>query len=170
NGRFAARAPYPTSRPPAPRLDAQALIDPTPSLRGNYRPQGTAPAKSSSKCPTCGPNRAPNDTTNRHVTATQPPRPLPPLYLSHLSAAASAAPPLAATTWPPPPVGPPVSSPPPSPAAASPPAAPSPPEQQQPTLGYKVLPRSYWAGAAWRWRLKAEHDITGVPSPTPDSQ
>src|SRR5499427_3743241 len=30
NGRFAARAPYPTSRPPAPRLDAQALIDPAP--------------------------------------------------------------------------------------------------------------------------------------------
>ena len=160
NGRFAAKAPSPTSRPPAPRLDAQALVDPAPSLRGSYRPQGAAPANARSKCPTCAPNRAPNDTTNRHVSATESARPLPPVYLSPLSPAASSAPPLA----------PAASSPPPSPPAASPPAAPSPSEQQQPTFGYKVLPRSYWAGAAWRWRLKAEHEITSAPSPTPDSQ
>ena len=59
-------------------------------------------------------------------------------------------------------------SPPPTP---SPPAtAPSQPEQQQSATGYKVLPRSYWAGASWRWRLKVEHDMTGVASSGPDAQ
>jgi hypothetical protein len=43
-------------------------------------------------------------------------------------------------------------------------------EQQQSATGYKVLPRSYWAGASWRWRLKVEHDMTGVASSGPDSQ
>ena len=144
NSQFATRGPYPANRPPAPRLDAQASIDPALGLRGSYRPpaMGPATAKPNSKCPTCSPNRASDEPSNRHVSASetgQSPPPAPP---------------------------PPASSP---PAASLPPSAPTAPsltEQQQPSSGYKVLPRSYWAGASWRWRLKVEHEI---PSPTPDS-
>jgi hypothetical protein len=32
-------------------------------------------------------------------------------------------------------------------------------EQQQPNLGYKILPKSYWAGASWRWRLKSDQEV-----------
>ena len=143
NSQMATRGPYPANRPPAPRLDAQASIDPTLGPRGSYRPPATA--KSNSKCPTCSPNRASDEPQNRHVSASEtaqspPPAPSPP-----------ASSPLAAS--PPPPA-----------------TAPSQPEQQQSATGYKVLPRSYWAGASWRWRLKAEHDITGVASSGPDSQ
>ena len=42
-----------------------------------------------------------------------------------------------------------------SPLPASPPSS----EQQQPSLGYKILPKSYWAGASWRWRLKSDQEI-----------
>jgi L,D-transpeptidase catalytic domain len=56
-----------------------------------------------------------------------------------------------------------------SPASQPPQSAPTSPEQQQPTSGYKVLPRSYWAGASWRWRLKRDQEMTGGPS-APDSQ
>jgi hypothetical protein len=136
NSQMATRGPYPANRPPAPRLDAQASIDPTLGSRGSYRPP--AMAKSNSK-----PNRASDEPPSRHVSASEtaqspPPAPLPP-----------------------------ASSP---PASSPPPTAPSQPEQQQSATGYKVLPRSYWAGASWRWRLKAEHDMTGVASSGPDSQ
>ncbi len=146
NSQLATRGPYPADRPPAPRLDAQASIDPTLGLRGSYRPPATAPAtaKSNSKCATCSPNRVSDEPPNRHVSASE-------------------------TTQSPPPAPPPASSPPASSLPPFPPTAPSPPEQQQPSSAYKVLPRSYWAGASWRWRLKAEHEITGVPSSTPDS-
>src|SRR5260370_40905810 len=56
NGQMATRGPYPANRPPAPRLDAQASIDPTLGPRVSYRPPATA--KSNSKCPTCSPNPA----------------------------------------------------------------------------------------------------------------
>ncbi len=87
------------------------------------------PATSSAKVK---PVRFPDEAPNRSVTAGE------------------------AGKAPPPPV--------PSPAAASlpaaaPPAKPDlPPEQQQSNMGYKVLPRSYWAGASWRWRIKRDDD------------
>src|SRR5216684_5145907 len=121
--------------PISPRLDAQASIDPTLGPRGSYRPPATA--KSNSKCPTCSPNRASDEPPNRHVSASETAQSPPPA--------------------PSPPASSPLASSPPPPATA-----PSQPEQQQSATGYKVLPRSYWAGASWRWRLKAEHDITGV--------
>jgi hypothetical protein len=45
-----------------------------------------------------------------------------------------------------------------APAAASPPTPPPDPpaDQAQPHAGYRLLPRSYWSGAAWRWRLGLE--------------
>jgi hypothetical protein len=138
NSQMATRVPYPANRPPAPRLDAQASIDPTLGPRGSYRPLATA--KSNSK-----PNRASDEPPTRRMSASE--------------AAPS-----------PPPAPPPLASSPP-PASPPPPATvPSQPEQQQSATGYKVLPRSYWAGASWRWRLKAEHDMTGVASSGPDSQ
>jgi len=139
NSQIGTRGPYPANRPPAPRLDAQASIDPTPGLRGSYRPPATA--KSNSKSP----NRASDEPPNRHVSASE------------------------TAPSPPPAPSPPASS----PLASSPPpqaTAPSQPEQQQSATGYKVLPRSYWAGASWRWRLKVEHDMTGVASSGSDSQ
>jgi hypothetical protein len=131
SSQMATRGPYPANRPPAPRLDAQALIDPTLGLRSSFRPP--AAAKSNSK-----PNRAPDEPPTRRMSASEtapspPPAPSPP-----------ASPPPLAT-------------------------APSQPEQQQSATGYKVLPKSYWAGASWRWRLKVEHDMTGVASSGPDS-
>jgi hypothetical protein len=42
---------------------------------------------------------------------------------------------------------------------ASPVATAEPPhERPQPEVGYRVLPRSYWAGASWRWRIKRDED------------
>src|SRR6266436_2419416 len=143
NSQMATRGPYPASRPPAPRLDAQASIDPTLGSRGSYRPPATA--KSNSKCPTCSPNRASEEPPNRRVSVSE------------------------TATSPPPAPSPPASS---TPASSPPPpaTAPSQPEQPPSATGYKVLPRSYWAGASWRWRLKAEHGMTGVASSGPDSQ
>jgi hypothetical protein len=46
----------------------------------------------------------------------------------------------------------------PAPAAASPPtpANDPPADSAQPHAGYRLLPKSYWTGAAWRWRLGLE--------------
>jgi hypothetical protein len=137
SSQMATRRPYPASRPPAPRLDVQASIDPALGLRSSFRPPATA--KSNSK-----PNRASDEPPTRRMSASE-------------------------TAPSPPPAPPPLASSPP-PASPPPPAiAPSQPEQQQSATGYKVLPRSYWAGASWRWRLKVEHDMTGVASSGPDS-
>jgi L,D-transpeptidase catalytic domain len=133
NSQMATRGPYPANRPPAPRLDAQASIDPTLGPRGSYRPP--APAKSNSK-----PNRASDEPPTRRASASE------------------------TAQSPPPAPSPPASSPPP------PATAPSQPEQPPSATGYKVLPRSYWAGASWRWRLKVEHDMTGAASSGADSQ
>jgi hypothetical protein len=50
----------------------------------------------------------------------------------------------------------------PQPATMAPPApaarAEPPQERPQPDVGYRVLPRSYWAGASWRWRIKRDED------------
>lgn len=32
------------------------------------------------------------------------------------------------------------------------------PEAKQATAGYRILPKSYWSGASWRWRLIGEPD------------
>jgi hypothetical protein len=58
----------------------------------------------------------------------------------------------------PPPV--PTAVPAPVPAAASlPPASGSPARlEPPPDIGYKVLPKSYWSGASWRWRTKRDDD------------
>jgi L,D-transpeptidase catalytic domain len=34
----------------------------------------------------------------------------------------------------------------------------SPPEQSQPSLGYTILPKSYWTGASWRWRANFDQE------------
>jgi hypothetical protein len=46
----------------------------------------------------------------------------------------------------------------PAPPPASPPTPPPDPpaDQAQPHAGYRLLPKSYWSGAAWRWRLGLE--------------
>jgi hypothetical protein len=49
--------------------------------------------------------------------------------------------------------------PPPAPPPASPPSSPPSSEQQQPSPGYKILPKSYWAGASWRWRFKSDQEV-----------
>ena len=33
-----------------------------------------------------------------------------------------------------------------------------PPEQPQPSLGYTILPKSYWSGASWRWRANFDQE------------
>src|SRR5579883_3503916 len=148
-------------RPPAPRFDGDASIEPTPGPRGRYRPPATA--KTNSKCPTCSPSHTSDERTTRNVSASQRVKSLPSSSLPPASPPPSE--PSASI-----PSAPPASPQPPSSAqaASSTAAAPQPSEQQQPNTGYKVLPRSYWAGASWRWRLKAEHEID-VPSLTPDS-
>jgi L,D-transpeptidase catalytic domain len=132
DGPLPIRGAYPSNRSPAPRLDADAPVEPTLGRRGSNRPAMTA--RSNSKCPTCSPNRVSDEPANHHASPSE------------------------------------AATPPPAPqqAALPSPASPS-PEQQQPSSGYKVLPKSYWAGASWRWRLKREQEITGVPSPTPNS-
>ena len=37
-------------------------------------------------------------------------------------------------------------------------SAPVAPESTQSSFGYKVLPKSYWTGASWRWRANGEPD------------
>jgi L,D-transpeptidase catalytic domain len=190
--------------PPASRFDAAAPIEPTLPPRGRDRPPAPtlATAKSNSKCPTCGPNHAADESANRNASAGHPAKsPSPPSSSpSPLSAsmqlpsapsgstqapwppsalAQSAWPPSASTqpspppsASPPPPLAQPASSPSASPsppaAAASPTASPS-SESAHSGLRYRVLPQSYWTGASWRWRLKAEHEIS-TRSLTPDAQ
>jgi hypothetical protein len=165
--------------PPASRFDAQAAIEPALPPRGGYRPPTPLPvaAKSNSKCPTCAPNRASDDPANRnasanHAAKSPPPSSSLPSPLSESTRLPSAPFGSAQSSWPPsasppPPPAPPASSPP-APAALSTPSA-SPSEPEQSGSRYRLLPRSYWAGASWRWRLKAEHEIS-APSLTPDSQ
>jgi hypothetical protein len=55
----------------------------------------------------------------------------------------------------------------PQPVTVAPPVAKVEPPQErpQPEVGYRVLPRSYWAGASWRWRIKRDED--GFPHDPP---
>lgn len=43
-------------------------------------------------------------------------------------------------------------------SAPSRPTATPAPEPVQAGFGYKVLPKSYWSGASWRWRANGEPD------------
>jgi hypothetical protein len=167
--------------PPQSRFDAQAPIEPALSPRGRYRPPAPAPvtAKSNSKCPTCGSNHPSNAPANRSASANPPARFAPPSPLSESMQLPSASSGSAQSPWPTSastqPSSPSAASPPPALPGSSPSTSPSPPtptassEPQQPDSRYRVLPKSYWAGASWRWRLKVEHEIS-APSPTPDSR
>jgi hypothetical protein len=165
--------------PPASRFEEQAAIEPALPPRGRYRPPAPPPvtAKSNSKCPTCAPNHAPDEPANRNASANHPAKSLPsssslPSPFSESMRLGSAPSGSAQSSWPPsasPPPAQPVSPPPPAPAASSTPATPQPSEPQQSGSRYRVLPKSYWAGASWRWRLKVEHEI-GPPSLAPDAQ
>ncbi|SRR5579871_1968378 len=144
NGRLAMRSPYPLSRPPAPRRDAEQPAEPHPTSRGSNRPatMATAPAttamasvKSSSKCPNCTPKPDPDEAAHRHSTPREPAAPQEPaksqneaITKNQIEAMKSPAPESRSA------------------------------EQSQPSLGYKVLPKSYWTGASWRWRLKPEQE------------
>ena len=111
-----------------------------PALGPRDRNRPMTTARSNSKCPTCSLSRVSDEPASHRASPSEAAK-LPPPALQP-------APPQQAQL--------------PSPASPS-------PEQQQPTSPYKVLPTSYWAGASWRWRLKREQEITGVPSPTPNS-
>jgi hypothetical protein len=158
-----------------------------------------ATAKSNLKCPTCAPNRPSNEPANRSANAKNPAKSPPPSPLSDAMQLPSAPSASAQSPWPasasarspwpasastqpasppsaspPPPAAQPASLPsaspsPPTPAASSMPTASQSSQSQHSGLRYRVLPRSYWTGASWRWRLKAEHEIS-APALTPDSQ
>jgi hypothetical protein len=155
--------------PPASRFDAQTPIEPTVPPRGRYRPP--APVQVSAK----------STSANRSASAIPPAKSPPPSPLSESTLLPSAPSGSAQPPWPPSASSPPASPQSPWPLSAStqptssPPASPSPPtasqssEPHQSGSRYKVLPRSYWAGASWRWRLKVEHEIS-APSLTSNSQ
>ena len=44
------------------------------------------------------------------------------------------------------------------PVKSPPPASPPPSEPEQASTGYKIFPKSYWAGASWRWRRKSDEE------------
>ncbi len=121
------------------------------TMRGSYRPpraDGEAPVermpRSNSRPVTSGakskPGRLADEPLNRQVTGGEAAKAVPP----------PPAPWPAAVSFP----------------LAAPPSAPPPKldpssEPQQSNMGYKVLPRSYWTGASWRWRIKREEE--GAP-------
>jgi hypothetical protein len=188
-----ALAPRRSSGPPSSRFDAQPPIEPPLPPRGRYRPpaQTAATAKSNLKCPTCAPNHAPNELENRGASVKNPARSPPPSPLSESMQPPSAPAAPAQSPWPasastrspwPASASTQPASPPTAQPASLPSASPSPPtaaasstptatQSSEPLLSgsrYRILPRSYWAGASWRWRLKAEHEISAPV--TPDSQ
>jgi hypothetical protein len=138
---LAMRGADPATRLPAPRYDGQVPVERIPV------PRGFQPVTASAKPRLVRPADEPPD---HYVTAGDTARVLPPMPPSVL---------------PPTSVLPPGVSPAPTPAVSSSAPAPAPvarqeppPEPQDSGFGYKVLPRSYWAGASWRWRLKREDD------------
>jgi len=140
------RGTYPAIKLPASALrNVEASVQPKIGPRGDHLP---AVNKSNSKCPACslkpGSDEAVNPHANPSETAKSPPTPV------SASAPAQSSPPPAASS------AAPTSSTAPVPSSAAP--APSPSEQEQPTRAYKILPKSYWAGASWRWRLKSDQD------------
>jgi hypothetical protein len=167
---LAMRGGEPASRLPAPRYDGQAPVGRTAPERTPVERMttGRAPVE-----------RIPLPRSFRPVATGAKPRYVrpadePPDHYPAAGDAAQALPPMPPSVLPPtavlPPTSalPPVVPPAPTPAVSSPPAAPAPaarqdlpPEPQESGFGYKILPRSYWAGASWRWRLKREDD--GAP-------
>lgn len=86
-------------------------------------------AKAASKCPACAPNREPDVPADRRVNVND-------TFKNPGEVAKK-----------------------PSETVKSTPPAPPPAEPQQPNLGYKILPKSYWAGASWRWRMKSDQEV-----------
>jgi len=178
NGQFAMRGVDPTSRPPAPRRDA-ASIEPTFGPPGGNRPpvsgvsavnRPPAPRRdAASSEPTFGPpggNRPPvsgmsavnrSPAPRRDAAAVEPatgPRSSNRLQvINKLKCPACSANPA-----PEEPANQQVNSTETAKSSPTPAPAPSPPEQEQPSQGYKILPKSYWTGASWRWRSKSDQE------------
>jgi hypothetical protein len=145
NGQFATRGVDPTSRPPAPRRDA-ASIEPTVGPPGGNRApvsgvsavnRPPAPRRDAAAVePATGPrgsNRLQVINKLKCPACSANPTPEEPAN-QHVNPSETAK-----------------SSPTPAPE-------PSPPEQEQPSQGYKILPKSYWTGASWRWRSKSDQE------------
>ena len=180
-GQFPMRDGYQMNRPPAVRRDAEAPIEPRIGprqeggqipmqvpMRGAYPGNRPAPPRRDART-TVEPPRSPRGDNGQLATVRTPPAARPPAPRRDAEAA------------PPAPAAAPgggnrilatdkskcpgcASNRDPDPAASNratpgePAKAPSPPDQPQSTTGYKVLPKSYWAGASWRWRFKSEHE------------
>ena len=143
-GQVPTRGAYPGNRPASPRRDARTTVEPPRSQRGEngqlaagrtppvVRPP--APRRDAEAAP---PEPAAAPGGGNHILATDKSNSKCP------GCASNREPDQAANNR----------------ANPSEPAkAPSPPDQPQSTTGYKVLPKSYWAGASWRWRFKSEHE------------
>jgi hypothetical protein len=151
---LAMRGNYPANRLPALRSDREAPIERAPRTSFQPAPAGAKPNPTLPNPPLSKPilpmsGRFAEEPPGRRVIMG------PPARAPALPAPAPAAPmPLPAAATPVP-----------AAAALPPPAPPArldPPQgRTQPDMGYRVLPKSYWAGAAWRWRMK--HDEDGFP-------
>jgi L,D-transpeptidase catalytic domain len=147
---LAMRGADPPNRMPASRLNGEMPVERMPverppGLHGTLRPV-TASAK-----PT--PGRPADELPGHRATTGDTARMQPPAPTQVLQPVPT---PAASTT------------PPPAPPAPAPTARQEPlPEQQESNgwYGYKVLPKSYWAGASWRWRMKRDDDAAPPASP-----
>jgi L,D-transpeptidase catalytic domain len=150
---LAMRGNDPASRPPMPRFDGDTTYERLPV---DQMPFERPPAEQSPALPgglrsvTAGAKPKPGD-------PARSPQPLLPLTPAPTPAVSKPAPvplPMPAVVLPPP-------QPDPAPVARQ---EPPPPQQESyGGFGYKVLPRSYWAGASWRWRMKRDED--SIPPP-----
>jgi hypothetical protein len=126
------RGNYPAPRLPAPRPDSEAER----TSYGSARPMTAGAAGTRPKLEARSePGRLADAPPGRRLTSGE--------------AAKAPAPPIPVPAVPTP-----------QPATWAPPVArvEPPQERPQPEVGYRVLPRSYWAGASWRWRIKRDED------------
>ena len=145
NGQFATRGVDPTSRPPAPRRDA-ASIEPTVGPPGGNRPPVSG-VSAVHRPPALRRDAASIEpaTGARGSNRLQ--------VINKLKCPACSANPT--------PEEPAKQNVNPSETAKSsltPAPESSPPEQEQASQGYKILPKSYWTGASWRWRSKSDQE------------
>ena len=173
NGPLAMGGAYPVKPPPAPRRDAEASVEPAIGPRGNIRPpeRGAYPGK-----PPPVPRRDAEASVEPAIGLRGSIRPperggypvKPPAPRRDAEASVEPAIGLRGSIRPPETNKPKTNREPDTPAnrhanpgetVKSPPQQqPQQPEQQQPSNGYKVLPKSYWAGASWRWRSKSDQE------------
>ena len=140
NGQFATRGIDPANQPPALRRDAGAL-DPAAGPYGGNRPSTSVSAV----------NRAPAPRRDAAVSG----EPTPAMRSNRLQAANKLkCPACSANPAPEEPAKQQVNS----SDTAKPAPASSASEPEQPSQGYKVLPKSYWTGASWRWRSKSDQE------------